>query len=134
MPASSHGPARRTEILLSAESWEVDSEAAAEQLPADGRIPHGEAEARFGRSIEIARRQEARTLELRSATSLARVWQAEGKHEAARVLLAPVYAWFTEGFDTRDLVEAKALLDARPEDSTMAPASGSHPIGDGGSA
>ena len=61
--------------------------------------------------MEIARRQEAKTFELRAATSLARLWQRQGKRDAARALLAPLYASFTEGFDTRDLVEAKALLE-----------------------
>jgi predicted ATPase len=70
-----------------------------------------EAEALFGQALEIARRQEARTFELRAATSRARLWQRQGKREAARALLAPVYAWFTEGFHTRDLIEAKALLE-----------------------
>jgi class 3 adenylate cyclase/predicted ATPase len=70
-----------------------------------------EAEALFGQSLEIARRQEAKTFELRAATSLARLWQRQGKRAAARALLAPVYAWFTEGFGTRDLKDAKALLD-----------------------
>jgi len=70
-----------------------------------------EAEGLFGHALEIARRQEAKTLELRAATSLARLWQRQGKRDAARALLAPLYAWFTEGFDTRDLIEAKALLD-----------------------
>jgi predicted ATPase len=60
--------------------------------------------------VEIARRQEAKTFELRAATSLARLWQRQGKRDAARDLLAPVYEWFTEGFDTRDLQDAKALL------------------------
>jgi predicted ATPase len=69
-----------------------------------------EAKALFGQSLEIARRQEAKTLELRAATSLARLWQRQGKRAAARALLAPVYAWFTECFDTRDLQDAKALL------------------------
>jgi predicted ATPase len=70
-----------------------------------------EAEGLFGQALEIARRQEAKTFELRAATSLARLWQRQGKRDAARALLAPLYAWFTEGFDTRDLIEAKALLD-----------------------
>ena len=70
-----------------------------------------EAEALFGHALEIARRQEAKTFELRAATSLARLWQRQGKRDAARTLLAPLYAWFTEGFDTRDLQDAKALLD-----------------------
>jgi predicted ATPase len=69
-----------------------------------------EAEALFGQSLEIARRQEAKTFELRAATSLARLWQRQGKRDAARALLAPVYAWFTEGFATRDLKDARALL------------------------
>ena len=58
-----------------------------------------EAEALFGQSLEIARRQEAKTFELRAATSLARLWQRQGKRDAARALLAPLYAWFTEGFE-----------------------------------
>jgi len=70
-----------------------------------------EAEALFHQSLEIARRQEAKTFELRAATSLAQLWQRQDKHDAARDLLAPVYAWFTEGFGTRDLKDAKALLD-----------------------
>ena len=65
----------------------------------------------MGQSLEIARRQEARTFELRAATTLARLWQRQGKREKARALLAPLYAWFTEGFDTRDLIDAKALLE-----------------------
>jgi predicted ATPase len=69
-----------------------------------------EVEALFGQSLAIARGQEAKTFELRAATSLARLWQRQGKRDAARDLLAPLYAWFTEGFDTRDLIEAKALL------------------------
>jgi predicted ATPase len=71
-----------------------------------------EAENLFGQSLEIARRQEAKTFELRAATGLARLWQRQGKRDAARALLAPVYAWFSEGEGTRDLIEAKALLDA----------------------
>jgi len=69
-----------------------------------------EAEALFRRAIEIARAQEAKSFELRAATGLARLWQRQGKRDAARELLAPLYAWFTEGFDTRDLKDAKALL------------------------
>ncbi len=71
-----------------------------------------EAEAFFRQALEIAGRQEAKLFELRAATSLARLWQRQGKRGAARDLLAPIYGWFTEGFDTRDLIDAKALLDA----------------------
>jgi len=60
----------------------------------------------------MARDQHAKSLELRSSTSLARLWRDQGKRNEARDFLAPVYTWFTEGFDTRDLKEAKALLDA----------------------
>ena len=70
-----------------------------------------EAAARYHRALAIAREQGARSFELRAATSLARLWRDQGKRADARDLLAPVYAWFTEGFDTRDLLEAKALLD-----------------------
>jgi predicted ATPase len=60
---------------------------------------------------QVAREQEAKSLELRAATSMARLWRDQGKRDEARDLLAPVYGWFTEGFDTRDLKEARALLD-----------------------
>jgi TOMM system kinase/cyclase fusion protein len=71
----------------------------------------GEAEACFHQALDIARCQEAKSLELRAATSLARLWQQQGKRAEAHELLAPIYGWFTEGFDTADLQEAKALLD-----------------------
>jgi len=70
------------------------------------------AEACFQWALDVARRQQAKAWELRAATSLARLWQQHGKRTAAYELLAPVYGWFTEGFDTADLQEAKALLDA----------------------
>ena len=70
-----------------------------------------EAEACFQQALDVARRQEAKTLELRAARSLARLWQQQGKRAAARELLAPIYGWFTEGFDTADLQEAKTLLE-----------------------
>jgi predicted ATPase len=66
----------------------------------------------FQQALAVARRQQAKSWELRAATSLARLWQQQGKHAAAQELLAPIYAWFTEGFDTADLQEAKALLEA----------------------
>jgi len=71
-----------------------------------------EAESCFHHALDIARHQQAKSFELRSAMSLSRLWQQQGKRAAARELLAPVYGWFTEGFDTADLQEAKALLDA----------------------
>jgi predicted ATPase len=73
---------------------------------------HAEAEARFHQALEIARSQQAKSLELRATTSLARLWQQQGKRQEAYNLLAPVYGWFTEGFDTADLKDAKALLEA----------------------
>ena len=69
------------------------------------------AEACFRRAIEIARAQQARSWELRAARSLARLWRDHGRRAEAHDVLAPVYGWFTEGFDTPDLREAKALLD-----------------------
>jgi predicted ATPase len=70
-----------------------------------------EAEAYFERALAVARQQQAKSWELRAAMSMARLWRDQGKREAAHELLAPVYGWFTEGFDTLDLKEAKALLD-----------------------
>ena len=70
-----------------------------------------QAEVSYRRAIERARSQEAKSWELRAATSLARLWRDQGKPAEARELLAPVYGWFTEGFDTLDLKDAKALLD-----------------------
>jgi predicted ATPase len=72
----------------------------------------GEAQAWLQQALEVARRQEAKSLELRAAMSLSRLWQRQGRRGEARELLAPIYGWFTEGFDTADLHEAKALLDA----------------------
>jgi predicted ATPase len=69
------------------------------------------AEAYFERALTVARQQQAKSWELRAAMSMARLWRDQGKREVARELLAPVYGWFTEGVDTRDLKEAKALLD-----------------------
>ena len=71
----------------------------------------GEAEACFHQALAVARRQQARSLELRAAMSLARLWQRQGQRTEAHELLAPVYGWFTEGFDTADLREARALLE-----------------------
>jgi predicted ATPase len=73
---------------------------------------HSEAETCFRQALDIARGQQAKWWELRAAVSLARLWQQQGKRQDARELLAPVYNWFTEGFDTVDLQEAKTLLEA----------------------
>jgi len=69
------------------------------------------AELYFERALTVARQQQAKSWELRASMSLARLWRDQGKVQQARELLAPIYGWFTEGFDTRDLKEAKALLD-----------------------
>jgi len=63
------------------------------------------------RALAVAREQQAKAWERRAAMTLARLWRSQGKVQQARELLAPVYGWFTEGFDTRDLKEAKALLE-----------------------
>jgi predicted ATPase len=68
------------------------------------------AELYFNRALAVAREQQAKSLELRAAMSMARLWHDQGKHQQAHDLLAPVYGWFTEGFDTLDLKEAKTLL------------------------
>jgi predicted ATPase len=65
----------------------------------------------FERALAVARQQQSKSFELRASMSLARLWRDQGKMSEARELLAPVYGWFTEGFDTRDLKEAKALLE-----------------------
>jgi predicted ATPase len=69
------------------------------------------AQAHFERALTVARQQQAKSWELRASMILARLWRDQGKPQQARELLAPVYCWFTEGFDTRDLKEAKALLE-----------------------
>ena len=69
------------------------------------------AEGYFEKALAVARQQQAKSWELRAAMSMARLWRSQGKAQQARELLAPVYGWFTEGFDTLDLKEAKALLE-----------------------
>jgi predicted ATPase len=78
--------------------------------------PQAEAEACFQQALDAACHQEAKSLELRAAMSLSRLWQQQGKRAEARALLAPIYGWFTEGFDTADLQEAKALLEVLSDD------------------
>jgi predicted ATPase len=81
------------------------------QSPTPNSHAEAEAEACFLKALDIARRQQAKSLELRAAMSLARLGHQQGKTEQARHLLAEVYNWFTEGFDTKDLQEAKVLLE-----------------------
>jgi predicted ATPase len=76
------------------------------------RSPEAEAEECFLQAIEVARKQQAKSWELRAVMSLSRLWQQQGKKAEARQLLAEIYGWFTEGFDTKDVQEAKALLEA----------------------
>ncbi len=71
-----------------------------------------EAEACFRKAIEIAQKQQAKSLELRATVSLARLWQEQGQKTEAHQMLSEIYNWFTEGFDTKDLQEAKAVLEA----------------------
>ena len=99
------------ELLLAQEGKRQKAKACPE-LGRRGKNEYvSEAEECFHKAIDITRRQSAKSLELRAATSLARLWQHQGKKEEARELLAPVYNWFTEGFDTADLKDAKALLE-----------------------
>jgi predicted ATPase len=97
------------ELLLQSENQGLESEV----LTPDAGLQTRDAEAEvcFRQALEVARRQQAKSLELRAAMSLSRLWQQHGKCTVARELLAPIYGWFTEGFDTADLQEAKALLD-----------------------
>jgi predicted ATPase len=92
--------------------WEAELYRLKGELLLRQASPTAEAEACFRQALDIARRQQAKALELRAATSLSRLWRQQGKRTAAHDLLAPIYGWFTEGFDTTDLQEAKALLDA----------------------
>jgi predicted ATPase len=82
-------------------------------LHAEGGVQNAEltAEERFQQALTVVRCQQAKSWELRAATSLSRLWQHQGKQAAAYDLLAPVYGWFSEGFDTADLQEARALLE-----------------------
>jgi predicted ATPase len=100
-------------VETSGEIWcEAEVNRVAGEIALKSRLPDAEkAEEYFARSRSIARERQAKTLELRAAMSLARLWQSQGKVQEGRELLAPVYGWFTEGFDTRYLKEAKALLE-----------------------
>jgi predicted ATPase len=102
-----------TTIETSNESWfKAESHRMAGEIALKSpQRDTAKAEAYFERALEVARKQQAKSWELRAAMSMARLWRDQGKRHEARDLLAPVYDWFTEGFDTRDLKEAKALLD-----------------------
>ena len=102
-----------TAVQTTKESWwEADLHRIAGEVALKSPEPDAaKAEAYFERALAVARQQQAKSWELRAAMSLARLWRDQGKAQQARELLAPVYGWFTEGFDTRDLKEAKALLE-----------------------
>ena len=95
------------ERYFEAELHRLQGELLLDRSPGD----HGPAEGAFQKALSVARAQQAKSLELRAATSLARLWQTQGKDRAAKDLLGETYRWFTEGFDTPDLKDAKALLD-----------------------
>jgi predicted ATPase len=112
MQASLSAARKATELI--AETGEYLWHADVLRIEGELRLLFGastEAEASFVQALEVARRQRAKSFELRAATSMARLWRDQGKRDEARELLAPVYGWFTEGFDTLDLKQAKALLD-----------------------
>jgi len=79
--------------------------------PPDRSVAPSSPEDCFHKAIDIAQKQQAKSLELRASTSLARLWQHQGKQSEAHQLLSDIYGWFTEGFDTKDLQEARALLE-----------------------
>jgi predicted ATPase len=96
-----------------ARSYEAEMGRLRGELLLKQKVPDArQAEADFHHALEVACQQQAKSLELRAAISLSRLWQQQGKRAEAYELLAPVYGWFTEGFDTADLREAKALLAA----------------------
>ena len=102
-----------TAIETSKETWfEAEVHRMAGEIARKSLEPDAaKAVAYFERALAVARKQQAKSWELRAAMSMARLWRDQGKPQQARELLAPVYGWFTEGFDTLDLKEAKALLD-----------------------
>ena len=91
--------------------WEAEAKRTAGVIVLLSPAPDAaKAEAYFEHALVVARQQQAKSWELRAAMSMARLWRDQGKRDEARDLLAPVYGWFTEGFDTLDLKEAKAFL------------------------
>jgi predicted ATPase len=100
-------------VATTKEKWfEAEVHRIAGEIELSPERDAAKAEAYFERALAVARRQQAKSFELRAAMSIARLWRDQGKPQQARELLAPVYGWFTEGFDTRDLKEAKELLHA----------------------
>jgi predicted ATPase len=97
--------------------WEAEIYRLKGELTAtcDAQKGTGGVEECLQQALALARRQQAKSLELRTATNLARLWKSQGKRQAAYDLLVPVYGWFTEGFDMADLKEAKVLLDSLRE-------------------
>ena len=111
---------RSMEKWCEAEVHRVAGEIALKSVAPDTQ----KAEKHFERALSVAHQQQQKSYELRAVMSLARLWRDQGKVQQARELLAPVYGWFTEGFDTRDLKEAKALLEefgdfGRPAETTQ---------------
>jgi predicted ATPase len=102
-----------TAVETTKESWcEAEIKRIAGEIALKSPEPDAaKAETYFERALTVARQQQAKSWELRAAMSMARLWRDQGKRDEARELLAPVYGWFTEGFDTLDLKEAKALLN-----------------------
>jgi predicted ATPase len=98
------------EAIFEAEVYRIAGEIALKSPQSD----MARAQSNFEHSLLVARKQQAKSLELRTAMSLARLWRSRGKSKQARELLAPVYSWFTEGFEARDLKDAKALLEELP--------------------
>jgi predicted ATPase len=96
------------ERVAEAELYRLKGELLLQQSPDN----QSEAESCFHKAISVAQSQHAKSWELRAATSLAKLWQSQNKRQAAYDLMAPVYGWFTEGFDTADLQDAKTVLDA----------------------
>ena len=91
--------------------WDAELYRLKGELLRQKSLPDGEVEACFRQAIDLARRQQAKSLELRAVMSLGRLWQRQGKREASRQMLADIYNWFTEGFDTADLQAARSMLD-----------------------
>jgi predicted ATPase len=106
------GEAINTEETNKESWWASDIHRTAGEIALKSPGPDAaKAEAYFERALTVARHQQAKSWELRAATSMARLWRDQGKRDEARELLAAVYGWFSEGFDTIDLKEAKALLE-----------------------